>query len=55
MLSERVRFGSCDLCGEGRCQRNVEEAHLSLLGIWRVQEGSQEEGTPELRPQDEQG
>ena len=50
MLSEGVCFGSCDPCWEGRCQWNVEEAHLSPLGIQRVQEGSQEEGTPELKP-----
>ena len=50
MLSEGVHFGSCDPCWEGRCQWNVEEAHLSPLGIQRVQEGSQEEGTPELKP-----
>ena len=50
MLREQGRFGSCDPCWEGRCQRNVEEAHLSPFGIWRVQEGSREEGTPELKP-----
>lgn len=29
----------------------MEEAHLSLLEVWRVQEGSQEEATPGLKPE----
>ena len=50
MLSKRMCFGSCDPGWEGRCQWNMEEVHVSPLGMWRVQEGCQEEETPELKP-----
>ena len=50
MLSKRMCFGPCDPGWEGRCQWNMEGVHVSPRGIWRVQEGCQEEKTPELKP-----